>query len=80
MYAIGIAQGQVCVKIPYKGYEISLAFDDSCQGIGRNMFRSYLRVFKDDVDVTNQFFYEDEVCGVQENDLPKVYKMIDAKE
>lgn len=41
----------VCVKIPYKDYEISIACDDSA-GVCTDLARSDLRVFRGDVDLT----------------------------
>ena len=45
-----------CVKIPYKGYEISIAMDDSC-GAFRDLQRSDLCVFDvDGENVTKKLF------------------------
>lgn len=46
---------QACTKIPYKGYEISIAMDDSC-GAFDTLCRSDIRVFRDtdDADISNQ--------------------------
>lgn len=45
-----------CCKIPYKGYEISIAMDDSC-GVLEEYSRSDIRVFRDwdGKDVTEEF-------------------------
>lgn len=38
--------GSACTKIPYKGYEISIAMDDSC-GVMEDYRRSSICVFRD---------------------------------
>jgi len=50
-----------CCKIPYRGYEISIAMDDSC-GVLANFSRSDIRVYNDsdDQDITDKFFAEDQ--------------------
>lgn len=47
---------QACCKIPYKGYEISIAMDDSC-GTHVILCRSDIRVFRDadGADITDRF-------------------------
>jgi hypothetical protein len=52
----GMGTRSACCKIPYKGYEISIAMDDSC-GALPNFSRSDIRVYResDDVDVTGRF-------------------------
>lgn len=48
-------QGRVCTKIPYKGYEISIAMDDSC-GVMEVYGRSSIAVFRGPDDVTPMFY------------------------
>lgn len=49
---------QVCTKIPYKGFEISIAMDDSL--VGGDLMRSDIRIFDAaDQDVTHLFFPRD---------------------
>lgn len=45
------ALANVCVRIPHKGYEISISCDDSA-GCCNELVRSDIRVYKDDEDVT----------------------------
>jgi hypothetical protein len=47
------ALANVCIKIPYKGYEISISCDDSA-GCCKDLVRSDIRVYKEDTgaDVT----------------------------
>jgi len=47
---------RACAKFKYKGYEISIAMDDSC-GALPNLSRSDIRVYRDydGKDVTEQF-------------------------
>ena len=51
--------GHACTKIVLKGYEISIAMDDSC-GCLNKYGRVDVKVFKNDEDVTKQFFPESE--------------------
>lgn len=53
--------GHACTKILLKGHEISIAMDDSC-GCMSHYGRVEVRVFKDNVDVTKQFFPKHEGC------------------
>jgi hypothetical protein len=46
------ALANVCIRIPHKGYEISISCDDSCGVLDRDLSRSDIRVFKDSKDVT----------------------------
>lgn len=52
---------QVNVAFNYRGYLISLGLDDSCGNPDR-LFRGDFVIFKDELDVTAEFFpeYEDE--------------------
>jgi hypothetical protein len=43
----------VCVRIPYKGYEISISCDDSA-GCIDDLARSDIRVYENGLDVTLQ--------------------------
>lgn len=49
----------VCTKIPFMGYEISIAMDSSIC-FGNDLSRADIRVYKDDVEVTEQFLWEGE--------------------
>ena len=53
--------GHACTKILFKGYEISLVMDDSC-GCLNHYGRVDVRVFKNDEDVTKEFFPKHEGC------------------
>jgi len=56
MYAIHptkMVGNQVCIKEVVNGYEVSIAFDDSC-GSQSNCTRGDIRVFYGDNDVTNK--------------------------
>jgi hypothetical protein len=79
----GIPNGVNC-KIPYKGYEISIAMDDSC-GTMKDWARSDIRVFVADrnnvnfgKDVSEQFFLGDSnmLYGDAET-LLHIFKKID---
>lgn len=50
----GIAN--VCIRIPYKGYEISISCDDSCGVMDKDLARSDIRVYEEEggKDVTVQ--------------------------
>ncbi len=78
MYAVkfpSAMSGSVCVKIPYKGYEISLAFDDSC-GRANNYIRSYIAIYdSNDSDVTKKFIAQD--YAINGEDLKSVFDAID---
>lgn len=45
------ALANICLRIPHKGYEISISCDDSA-GCCTDLVRSDIRIYKDDVDVT----------------------------
>jgi elongation factor P hydroxylase len=45
------ALANICLRIPHKGFEISISCDDSA-GCCEDLVRSDIRVFKDNVDVT----------------------------
>lgn len=47
--------GHACTRIPYKGYEISIAMDDSC-GTFDHYYRSSIAVYLGEKYVTEQFF------------------------
>lgn len=77
IYALVAAErGTACVKIPYRGFEISLAFDNSC-GASKNYSRSYLRVYKDDEEVTSKLYDRDEVYALTGEDVKDVFARID---
>ena len=47
---------QICVKEVVNGYEISIAFDDSCNEFSPILTRGDIRVYRilDDMDITSQ--------------------------
>ena len=67
-----------CCKIPYKGYEISIAMDDSC-GAFEHYSRSDIRIFRDydDKDVTSFFWRVDGNCCATASNLKYIFSMID---
>lgn len=74
-------KGQVfgtCVKIPYNGYEISIAMDDNL-GCYKEYSRSNLRVFRDwdGKDVTNDFYKDGGTCEANAYNLRNIFSMID---
>jgi hypothetical protein len=71
-------EDRACCKIPYKGYEISIAMDDSC-GVFNEYIRSDIRVFReyDDADVTDQFWEHDYTCCATAGNLKYLFSMID---
>lgn len=71
-------QGQACCKIPYKGYEISIAMDDSC-GAMRVYGRSDIRVFRDadGSDSTELLFCSDDTVHATAENLQLAFRMID---
>lgn len=71
---------QACTKIPYKGYEISIAMDDSC-GAFDTLRRSDIRVFRDtdDADISDkiaEYMGQSMIYGDAE-DLKAVFSWID---
>jgi hypothetical protein len=72
-------QGRSCCKIPYKGYEISIAMDDSCGALD-TYSRSDIRVYResDDVDVTHLF--TDSMLYGDAETLKSVFATIDGME
>jgi hypothetical protein len=77
-------QGDICqvnTKIAYKGYEISLALDDSC-GNPKELFRGDFLIFKDYLDVTVEFFPDytssSIICATGES-LHEIVNLIDQK-
>jgi hypothetical protein len=67
-----------CCKIPYKGYEISIAMDDNC-GVLDTYGRSNIRVFRDydNTDVTSQFWVQGGTCSATAEALKYLFSMID---
>lgn len=47
-------EGSACTKILFHGYEISIAMDDSC-GMAIDLIRSSIRVYHNNLDVTDRF-------------------------
>lgn len=57
IYGVKTDGSHACIKIPYKGYEISIALDDSCGAftyLGRANIKVY-RVIDEFEDVSSQF-------------------------
>jgi hypothetical protein len=73
-----IANGtqQACCKIPYKGYEISIAMDDSC-GAYDSLSRSSICVFRDGEDVTESSVQGDDVIVADAHALKYIFNWID---
>lgn len=70
---------QVCTKVEFRGYEISIAMDSSLQ-YGRDLSRTDIRVYKDDKDVSEKFL--DEGCNMiygTAEELFRVMKMIESE-
>lgn len=70
---------QACCKIPYKGYEISIAMDDSC-GAYTTLCRSDIRVFRDrdSQDVTSDFYGDlSGTCHGTAANLKYIFSQID---
>lgn len=70
-----------CTKIMFHGYDISMAFDNSCGGMGRRLGRSYLKVFLGEKDVTSKFSpdHVGEMCAFTSHDLFDVMKKIESR-
>jgi hypothetical protein len=66
-----------CCKIPYKGYEISIAMDDSC-GVHDTLCRSDIRVYRDsdDKDVTEEFYEREGTCVANAENLQYIFSRI----
>lgn len=69
---------QACCKIPYKGYEISIAMDDSC-GAMDTLSRSDIRIYReyDDKDVTEQFWHNEYDIHATAGNLQYIFSQID---
>lgn len=68
----------VCMKIPYKDYEISISCDDS-SGCAADLTRSDIRVYKNDKDVTKEVMLVSHVYADAEA-LRRAMDRIDALE
>lgn len=68
-----------CVKIEHKGYEVSIALDDSC-GSFTKLLRCDIRVFKDTKNVTAELFPGQENNLRTADDLLMVLQAIDKLE
>lgn len=73
-------QGHACTKIPYKGYEISIAMDDSC-GAYDHYSRSNIAVFKG-ADCVSHLFFADAAaqCEATAENLITIFARIDELE
>lgn len=69
----------VNIKIPYAGYEISIAFDDSC-GRLNTLSRTDIRVFKNDVDVTDRFEKKGKIIYGNLKEVMRIINKIDKGE
>ena len=68
---------QMCTKILYKGFEISIAMD-SGHGPG-DLTRSDIRVYDNEIDVSRVFFADDEAMLYGDADtLLRIMKRIEA--
>lgn len=69
---------QSCIKEVINGYEISIAFDDSCNESSKIMNRSDIRIFKGNEDLTdyicNQVIGNDSVIIGSLENLLTIYK------
>ncbi len=68
---------QVCTKIEFRGYEISVAMDAS-HGRGA-LARTDIRIYQGDKEVTKDLFPNDS-CLIDAEDLARVFSVISAKE
>ena len=55
---------QICVKEVVNGYEISIAFDDSCRNMG-NLVRGDIRVYCGKKDVTEMIHFGTIVANIE---------------
>lgn len=69
--------GHACTKIPYKGYDISIAMDDSC-GAMNSYSRSRIAVYKDGSLL--QFFGNSAECDATAENLKVIFARIDELE
>ncbi len=73
-------ENRACCKIPYRGYEISIAMDDSC-GTLTTFGRSDIRIFRDwdEKDVTEEFWPNSMGCTCHGNaeNLKYIFSKID---
>jgi hypothetical protein len=65
---------QVCTKIEFRGYEISIAMDSSI-GPG-DLRRSDIRIYKDNEDVTKVLFPDDAMLYGHGEELKRVFDKI----
>lgn len=79
IWAVKGLANHACVVIPFKGYEISIAMDDSC-GAFKNFYRTDVRVYKDEIDVTDKFLEGGkDRLGDDAETLLKIMKQIESE-
>ena len=77
MWAVkGMSTGSACMKIPYKGFEISVAFDDSC-GTAEHYVRTYIRIYSEATDVTAKLMGVAEMVHISAEDLKQAFAAVD---
>jgi hypothetical protein len=65
----------ICVRIPYKGFVISISCDDSC-GCMDDLGRSDIRVYQNDQDVT-QLIMKRNATWAEGESLKRAFRNID---
>lgn len=82
MFAVRTPAGFACVKINYKGFEISLSFDDSyAEDTTQIMRRSYLRIYDNlGTSVTEELMGAYDMYALSGKDLRNVFQIIDVHE
>lgn len=74
MRVIQFQKGQCCLKLDIGGYELSVAFDDSC-GALPYMGKADIRIFKGRTDVTHHF-EPNEGARRSEQDLYRIMQQL----
>lgn len=64
-----------CVKFIIGEYEVSLACDTSCSNDGK-LRRFYVKVFRDDEDVTHEILTIDEIVNIEYDDFLDILKQV----
>lgn len=82
IYGMRLPEGSACTKIPYRGYEISVAMDDSC-GTAEHYYRSDIRVYDNHGnDITEAFFDSPNQLSLRADadTLKKIFNKLDERE
>ena len=69
-----------CLKIPYRGLEVSIAYDNSCGAMVENLRRSEIRVYADEgrgADISDKILTDADGYNVDADMLIRVFKRID---